>query len=93
MKKVYLIQSNINDSAFFEARVKNLGDWVKYFSDNYIVASELTATKIYEYLVDGYENENKNKSIFIVEIDTINYYGWMNTKIWDFLKKYKNQNK
>ena len=86
MKKVYLIQYNINDNLIFDSRVKNLGDWVKYFSDNFIVASDLSAQQIYEHITDGFDN----KSILIIELDTKNYYGRMNTKIWDFLKKYKN---
>ena len=82
MKKVYLIQYNISDNSIFENRVKSLGDWVKYFSDNFIVTSELTAKEIYEKITEGYES----KSILVMELPTSNYYGRMNTKVWDFLK-------
>ncbi len=82
MKKVYLIQYNISDNSIFENRVKSLGDWVKYFSDNWIVTSELTAKEIYEKITEGYES----KSILVMELPTSNYYGRMNTKVWDFLK-------
>jgi hypothetical protein len=85
MKKVYLIQYNISDNSIFENRVKSLGDWVKYFSDNWIVSSELTSKEIYEKITEGYEN----KSILIIELPTTNYYGRMNTKVWDFLKSNK----
>ncbi|KYH03922.1 hypothetical protein A1704_19315 [Chryseobacterium cucumeris] len=85
MKKVYLIQYNASDSIYFESRVKNLGDWVKYFSDNYIIVSELDATQIYDQLTE----EDDTKSILIIQLDTKNYYGRMNTKVWDFLKKHK----
>lgn len=87
MKKVYLIQYRSSDSIFFESRVKSLGEWVKYFNDNYIIVSDLEATEIFDYLTE----EDDNKSIFIIELDTKNYYGRMNTKVWDFLKKHKNK--
>jgi hypothetical protein len=82
MKKIYLIQYNESDNSIFENRVKSIGDWVKYFSDNWIVASELSAEKIYEKITNGYDN----KSIFIIELSSTNYYGRMNTKVWDFIK-------
>jgi hypothetical protein len=85
MKKVYLIQYNISDNLIFESRVKSLGDWVKYFSDNWLVASELSALEISEKLTEGYEN----KSILVIELSTSNYYGRMNTKVWEFLKTHK----
>lgn len=85
MKKVYLIQYNMSDNSIFESRVKSLGDWVKYFSDNWIVTSEMSAKEIYEKITEGYEN----KSIFVIELPTTNYYGRMNTKVWDFLKANK----
>ena len=85
MKKVYLIQYNMSDNLIFESRVKSLGDWVKYFSDNWLVASELSAVEISEKLTEGYEN----KSILVIELSTTNYYGRMNTKVWEFLKTHK----
>jgi hypothetical protein len=87
MKKVYIVQYNTIDNSLFEHRLKSLGDWVKYFSDNWMIVSELSAKEIYEKLTEG----NENKSILIIEIDTKNYYGRMNTKIWEFLKKHKNK--
>lgn len=85
MKKIYIIQYDLSDNQVFEPRVKSLGDWVKYFSDNWIVSSELSSKEIYEKISEGYEN----KSIFIMELNPTNYYGRMNTKVWDFLKANK----
>lgn len=85
MKKVYLIQYSISDNSIFESRVKSLGDWVKYFSDNWIVSSELSSKQIYEKITEGYENT----SILVIELHTSNYYGRMNTKVWDFFKASK----
>lgn len=85
MKKVYLIQYNISDNSIFENRVKSLGKWVKYFSDNWLIISELQSKEIYEKITEGYEN----KSILVIELSTSNYYGRMNTKVWEFLKAHK----
>ena len=85
MKKVYLIQYRSFDNHIFENKVKLLGEWVKYFSDNWIVSSELSAKEIYEKITEG----NENKSIIVIEISTENFYGRMDPKIWNFLKAHK----
>ncbi|MEO0037692.1 MAG: hypothetical protein RIQ59_903 [Bacteroidota bacterium] len=85
MKKVYLIQYHSVDNQLFETKVKSLGEWVKYFSDNWIVSSELSAQEIYDKITEGFEN----KSIIIIEMSTENYYGRMDPKIWNFLKMNK----
>jgi hypothetical protein len=85
MKKVYLIQYHSVDNQLFENKVKSLGEWVKYFSDNWIVSSELSAQEIYDKITEGFEN----KSIIIIEMSTENYYGRMDPKIWNFLKMNK----
>jgi hypothetical protein len=85
MKKVYLIQYHNVDNQLFENKVKSLGEWVKYFSDNWIVSSELSAQEIYDKITEGFEN----KSIIIIEMSTENYYGRMDPKIWNFLKMNK----
>jgi hypothetical protein len=83
--KVYLVQFTTTDKVIFEPRIKNLGEWVKYYDDNYFVTSNLSAAEIYKHLTDGYEN----KSILVIQVSTTNYYGRMNTKVWDILKKNK----
>ena len=49
MKKLYLIQYR-NHSVSIEEKIKSLGSWIKYFSDNWIVESELSSKDIYEKL-------------------------------------------
>lgn len=82
MKKVYLIQFNSSDSLAFENKVKSLGSWIKYFGDNWIVETTLSAKEIYDKLTVG----SDDKSIFIIQLDTSNYWGRMNSKLWDYLK-------
>ncbi len=88
MKKIYIIQHNI-EAETFNNRIKALGVWTKYFSDNWLIESELSAKEIYNKISEGYENE----SIFIVEFDPNNYWGRMNTKVWDFIKNHKSRRK
>lgn len=83
--KVYLIQFTVADKIIFEPRIKKLGEWVKYFDDNYLVSSDLNANEIHKQLTEGYEN----KSILVIQVSASNYYGRMNTKVWEILKKNK----
>ena len=83
MKKIYLVQYQITENvATFENRMKLLGSWIKYFNNSWLVESELTAEKIYEKLSVDF----KEASIIIIEIKKDNYFGRMNTSVWDYLK-------
>ena len=84
MKKLYLIQYR-NHNVTLEQKIKSIGSWIKYLSDNYIVESELSAKEIYENISF---KDDKN-SLFIIELKGDNYYGRMNTKLWDYLKDKK----
>ena len=88
MKKIYLIQHNV-ETEVLNNRIKALGVWTKYFSDNWLVESELSAKEIYNKISEGFENKN----IFVVELDLNNYWGRMNTKVWDFIRNHKNKKK
>jgi hypothetical protein len=85
MKKTYLIQTSIKENEAFNERIKSLGTWLKYFSDNWIIESTLSATEIYNKLSIGHDKD----SIFVIELNVNNYWGRMNTKVWDYLKERK----
>lgn len=85
MKKIYLIQSKISDNQAFDTRVKSIGTWIKYFDNNWMIESTLSAKEIYDKLSIGFENEN----VFIIELNKTNYWGRMNSKVWDYLKDRK----
>lgn len=85
MKKIYLIQTKISDNQAFETRVKSLGTWIKYFDNNWMIESTLSAKEIYEKLSIGFENDN----MFIIELNKANYWGRMNSKVWDYIKDRK----
>ena len=83
MKKTYLIQTSIKENEAFNERIKSLGTWLKYFSDNWIIESTLSAQEIYNKLSVGHDKD----SIFVIELNVNNYWGRMNTKVWDYLKE------
>lgn len=83
MNRLYIIQTDIKNNEVFNQRLKSLGGWMRYFSDNWIIESPLSAKEIYNQISVGYENE----SIFIIEIQKNNYWGRMNKTVWDFLQK------
>lgn len=85
MKKTYLIQSNQSNSLAFESSVKSLGAWFKYFYNNWLVESELSAKDIYRILT----TEHKDISILIIEINTVNYFGRMDSKLWEYINDRK----
>lgn len=85
MKRLYLIQSKIIENPTFDTRVKSIGSWIKYFDNNWIVETTLSANEIYSKLSVGFEND----TIFIIELNKTNYWGRMNTKVWDYLKEKK----
>lgn len=86
MKKIYLIQYKKGTDVMFENRIKSISNnWIKYFDDNFIVESELKPSEIYDKLKIGFEET----SILVIEISRSNYYGRMNTSLWDWLKQKK----
>ncbi|MEB2782890.1 hypothetical protein U3A58_21095 [Algoriphagus sp. C2-6-M1] len=85
MKKTYLIQTSIKENEAFNDRIKSLGTWLKYFSDNWIVESTFSSKEIYDKLSSGHDKE----SIFIIELNVQNYWGRMNTTVWEYLKERK----
>ena len=86
MKKIYLIQYKKGTDLAFENRIKSVsGNWIKYFDDNFIIESELKPSEIYDKLKIGFEEA----SILIIEVSRTNYYGRMNTSLWDWLKQKK----
>lgn len=88
MKRLYLIQHNVENEVL-NNRIKAFGVWTKYFSDNWLIESELTAKEIYSKISEGLEDKN----IIIIEVDPNNYWGRMNTKLWDFIKNHKSRKK
>jgi hypothetical protein len=50
-----------------------------------MIESTLSAKEIYDKLSIGFENVN----MFIIELNKSNYWGRMNSIVWDYLKNRK----
>lgn len=85
MKKIYLIQTKISDNQAFDARIKSFGSWIKYLDNNWMIETTLSAKEVYDKLSVGFEND----IMFIVELGKTNYWGRMNSNVWDYLKERK----
>lgn len=88
MKKVYLIQykettkDNAALNSVLTSRIKSFGSWVNYFTDSWLVHTNLTPKQMYDQLAVGYDKTN----FFIIRIDNASYWGRMDPKVWDWLK-------
>ncbi len=82
MKKIYLIQTKISDNQAFDVRIKSFGSWIKYLDNSWMIETTLTAKEVYDKLSIGFEND----IMFIVELNKTNYWGRMNSNVWDYLK-------
>lgn len=82
MNRICLIQYSIKEDSVIINRIKSLGDWVQYFDNNWLVKTSFSVKEIYNKLSVDYENA----SFFIIELDKSNYWGRMNTNVWDLLK-------
>ncbi len=85
MNRIYLIQYKVSDDSILKDRIKSFGSWMNYFGHSWIIQSDLSAQAIYNKLSVGYAKD----SIFIIELDPSNYWGRMDTKVWDWLKTKK----
>jgi hypothetical protein len=86
MQKIYLIQYKVPNEISMESRIKSVAtNWFKYFENNWLIVSTLSSKELYEKISIGFD-EN---SILIIEVNAKNYYGRMNTKVWDWLKQRK----
>jgi hypothetical protein len=85
MNRIYLIQFKAADDSILIDRIKSLGPWMNYFGHSWIVQTTLSAQEIYNKLSVNYEKE----SIFVIELDPKNYWGRMDTTVWDWLKTKK----
>ena len=82
MNNLYLIQYDLKSEDKIVERIKLLGSWMKYFQQGMIIHTSLNAQQIYERL----ETEFKNTRILVIKIDKSEYYGWMPTEAWDWLR-------
>nr|WP_294873524.1 DUF3884 family protein [uncultured Pedobacter sp.] len=86
MKKIYIIQYELEEDLILKERIKSLGAWISYFPKSWVVESDLSPLQIYNKLSADYAKAR----IFIIELNTSHYYGMMPTELWDWLTERKN---
>ena len=83
MKKIYIIivSPELNSDKIIE-RIKMIGSNYIFWNNHWLVSSSESAKDIYHKLsVD----EFNLASIFVSEMNIANYFGRMNTTLWDWL--------
>lgn len=85
MNRIYLIQYDVADDSVIVNRIKSLGNWIQYFEKNWIVKTNLAPKAIYEKLSLDYEKDR----FFIIELSSTNYWGRMDTTVWDWFSQNK----
>ena len=86
MKKIILvIYDPAIDNDILEDRIKSLGPNYTFWGNHWFIETTFTTKDVYEKLSS---NEFEEVSILVVELskNTLNYYGRMNTSLWDWLK-------
>lgn len=86
MKRILLIiYDKSTDSQILCDRIKSLGPNYQFWDNHWFVETQLDAKKAYEQIS---ANEYEQTSIIVMELSKgqINYYGRMNTSLWDWLK-------
>jgi hypothetical protein len=86
MKKIILVIYDPSlDSDILRDRIKSLGPNYTFWGNHWFIETPYTTKEVYEKIsADGFETN----SILVIEMskDANNYYGRMNTTLWDWLK-------
>lgn len=85
MKKIYIIivSPELNNDKIRE-RIKMIGSNYIFWDNHWLVSSSETAKEIYQRLS---AEEFNLASIFVSEMNINNYFGRMNTTLWEWLTK------
>ena len=86
MKKIILVIYDPSlDSDILRDRIKSLGPNYTFWGNHWFVETQYTTKEVYEKIS---ANEFETNSIVVIEMsrDMYNYYGRMNTSLWDWLK-------
>lgn len=86
MKKIILVIYDPSlDSDILRDRIKSLGPNYTFWGNHWFVETSYSTKEVYEKIsANGFETN----AILVIEMskDTYNYYGRMNTSLWDWLK-------
>lgn len=87
--KIYLvIYHEGDDSDILKDRIKNLGDYYRFFNNHWFVKTTLDkAEDVYDEIV---KKDLSTLNIIVLNVDpklSHNYWGFMNKALWDWLKQ------
>jgi len=83
MKKIILVIYDPSlDSDILRDRIKSLGPNYTFWGNHWFVETQYTTKDVYEKIS---ANEFETNSILVIEMSK-DYYGRMNTSLWDWLK-------
>lgn len=86
MKKIILVIYDPSlDSDILRDRIKSLGPNYTFWGNHWFVETSYTTKQVYEKIS---ANEFQTNAILVIEMskEAYNYYGRMNTSLWDWLK-------
>lgn len=87
MKKVLLIIYDPSlDSDVLRDRIKSLGPCYTFWNNHWFVETTLNTKEAYEKIINSSSFEMSSMLIVEVSKNVMNYYGRMNTTLWDWLK-------
>lgn len=87
MKKIYIIivSPELNNNELFRERIKMIGSNYIFWDNHWLVTSTESAKEIYKKLS---ADDFNLVSIFVSELNISNYFGRMNTTLWDWIKRF-----
>lgn len=87
MKKIYVIivSPELNNNELFRERIKMIGSNYIFWDNHWLVSSTESAKEIYKKLS---ADDFNLVSIFVSELNISNYFGRMNTTLWDWIKRF-----
>ncbi|MFN3075186.1 hypothetical protein ACK1JC_16550 [Acinetobacter sp. TY2] len=84
MYNLYYVQIKKEFEEISQERMANIGDFINIFDTTYLIVTEMSAKDIYNKI-----SMNGESSIFIIQCNINEYYGWANKRVWAWLDEKK----
>ena len=84
MNKILITYDPSFSNEILNDRIRNVGRSFNFYRNQWVVETEMTSKQVYERLSAG---EFESLTMLVVEISDTNYYGRMNTALWDWFSQ------
>ena len=84
MSNLYYVQVKEQFQEISKDRMENIGDYINIFDTTYLLYTNKKSKEIYESI--SIDNES---SVFIIQCNINEYYGWANKRVWAWLDEKK----